>query len=239
MPRFDVIAFDADDTLWHNERLYVAAQERYRDLLARYVSRDQVEARLYATEVRNLQHFGYGIKAFALSMIETAVEMTDGRVSGRDVQSIIDIAREMLTSDVEVLDHVADTLDALKPRYRLMVITKGDLRDQETKILRSGLAARFGQVEIVSDKTRSGYAAVLARHSLAPERFLMVGNSLRSDILPVLELGGHAVYIPHSLTWAHESAEPPPPERPGFFELQHIGQLPPLLARLETEVKTR
>ncbi len=235
MSRFDVIAFDADDTLWHNERLYVAAQEQYRRLLSQYVSEQRVETQLYETEVRNLQHFGYGIKAFALSMIETAVELTDGRVKGRDVQAIIDIARGMLTADVEVLDHVADTLDELKSRYRLMIITKGDLRDQETKITRSGLAARFGEVEIVSDKTQTGYAHVMARHGIAPERFLMVGNSLRSDILPVLDLGSHAVYIPHSLTWAHESAEAPAPDRAGFHQLDHIGQLPALLARLDAD----
>lgn len=235
MSRFDVVAFDADDTLWHNERIYVAAQEQYRRLLAAYVSEQRVEAQLYETEVRNLQHFGYGIKAFALSMIETAVELTDGRIKGRDVQAIIDIARGMLTADVEVLDHVADTLDVLKTRYRLMIITKGDLRDQETKITRSGLAARFGEVEIVSDKTKNGYANVLTRHGIASERFLMVGNSLRSDILPVLELGSHAVYIPHSLTWAHESAEAPEPGRAGFHQLDHIGQLPALLAALDAD----
>lgn len=233
MARFDVIAFDADDTLWHNERLYVAAQEQYRHLLSTYVSPERVETQLYEVEIRNLKHFGYGIKAFALSMIETAVELTEGRITGHDVQAIVNIARGMLTADVEVLDHVSDTLDALKAHYRLMVITKGDLRDQESKITRSGLAARFGHVEIVSDKSPAGYAAVMTRHGIQPGRFLMVGNSLRSDIWPVLELGGEAVYVPHALTWAHEAADPPPVEHPGFHQLEHIGLLPALLGQLE------
>ncbi len=233
MARFDVIAFDADDTLWHNERLYVAAQEQYRHLLSTYVSPERVETQLYEVEIRNLKHFGYGIKAFALSMIETAVELTEGRITGHDVQAIVNIARGMLTADVEVLDHVSDTLDALKAHYPLMVITKGDLRDQESKITRSGLAARFGHVEIVSDKSPAGYAAVMTRHGIQPGRFLMVGNSLRSDIWPVLELGGEAVYVPHALTWAHEVADPPPLEHPGFHQLEHIGQLPALLGQLE------
>ncbi len=233
MARFDVIAFDADDTLWHTERLYVAAQEQYRRLLSTYVSPERVEAQLYEVEIRNLKHFGYGIKAFALSMIETAVELTEGRINGHDVQAIVNIARGMLTADVEVLEHVSDTLDALKAHYPLMVITKGDLRDQESKITRSGLAARFGHVEIVSDKSPTGYAAVMARHGIQPGRFLMVGNSLRSDIWPVLEVGGEAVYVPHALTWAHEAADPPPVEHPGFHQIEHIGELPALLERLE------
>ncbi len=233
MARFDVIAFDADDTLWHTERLYVAAQEQYRRLLSTYVSPERVEAQLYEVEIRNLKHFGYGIKAFALSMIETAVELTEGRINGHDVQAIVNIARGMLTADVEVLEHVSDTLDALKAHYPLMVITKGDLRDQESKITRSGLAARFGHVEIVSDKSPTGYSAVMARHGIQPGRFLMVGNSLRSDIWPVLEVGGEAVYVPHALTWAHEAADPPPVEHPGFHQIEHIGELPALLERLE------
>jgi len=233
MSRFDVIAFDADDTLWHNERLYADAQARFGRLLAHYHDAEWIAARLYATEMRNLAHFGYGIKAFALSMIETAVELTEGRIAGADIQRIIDIAREMLTAEVVLLDGVDATLATLAERYPLMVITKGDLRDQEVKIARSGLGARFRHVEVVSDKTLVEYEAVLRRHRLRPERFLMVGNSLRSDILPVLELGAQAVYIPYSLTWAHESAEPPSTDRRGFHQLVAIGELPDLLAQLE------
>jgi putative hydrolase of the HAD superfamily len=233
MPRFDILAFDADDTLWHTERLYVGAQDRFKQLLSHYHDREWIEARLYETEMRNLGHFGYGIKAFALSMIETALELTEGRISGGDIQTIVAMAKEMLTAEVELLDHVAVTLPTLAARYPLMIITKGDLRDQEMKIAHSGLAAHFGRVEIVSDKSRESYAALLQRNGLAAERFMMVGNSLRSDILPVLALGATAVYIPYPLTWAHEAAEPPSHEQAGFHEIEHIGLLPELLTRLE------
>lgn len=232
MSRFDVIAFDADDTLWHNERLYVDAQAKLKTLLARYHRPEWIEERLYQTEMRNLQQFGYGIKAFALSMIETAVELTEGRIAGSDIQTIIDTAKAMLAADVELLEHVADTLESLTTTYTLMLITKGDLFDQETKIARSGLAQHFRSIEIVSDKRRQNYETLLRHHSIATERFLMVGNSLRSDILPVLALGASAVYIPHQLTWAHEAAELPTGQ-PRYYEIEHFGQLPDLLERLE------
>jgi len=231
MPRFDVIAFDADDTLWHTERLYVEAQSEFRKLLARYDS--PVDEHLHRVEMRNLRHFGYGIKGFALSMIETAIELTGGRVSGADVLAIIDRAKRMLAADVELLAHVEEILRGLADSYPLMVITKGDLHDQESKIARSGLAHLFRHLEIVSDKTRESYDALLRRHGIAPDRFLMVGNSLRSDILPVLALGASAVYVPARLTWAHETAERPPAGQRGFHEIAHIGELPGLMEELE------
>lgn len=235
MSQFQTIAFDADDTLWQNERLYVNAQATFRHLLSYYHQPAWIDERLYQTEMRNLQHFGYGIKAFALSMIETALELTENRISGRDIQAIIDAAKAMLAADVELLEHAAATVAALAETYPLMLITKGDLRDQEAKIARSGLARHFRQIEIVSDKSRASYEALLQRHGIAPNRFLMVGNSLRSDILPVLALGASAVYVPHDLTWEHERAEPPPTDQPGFYELEHIGLLPALLRRLERQ----
>jgi putative hydrolase of the HAD superfamily len=234
MSRFDVIAFDADDTLWHNERLYVNAQVGFKQLLAQYHSPEWIDERLYQTEMRNLDHFGYGIKAFALSMIETALELTEGRISGSDIQTIINLARGMLAADVELLEHVADTIPSLAAAYPLMLITKGDLRDQEVKIARSGLAAHFRHIEIVSDKSRDNYAALLQRYDIAPDRFLMVGNSLRSDILPVLALGASAVYVPYRLTWAHEVVDAPPNGQPGYYQLEHLGLLPDLLVRLES-----
>jgi putative hydrolase of the HAD superfamily len=233
MSRFEVIAFDADDTLWHNERLYTSAQAKFKTLLAHYHSPEWIDKRLYEAEMRNLPHFGYGIKAFALSMIETAVELTEGRISGRDIQAIIDSAKEMIAADVELLEHVAETIARLAETYALMLITKGDLRDQEMKITRSGLRPSFRHVEIVSDKNAECYAVLLKRHAIPPERFLMVGNSLRSDILPVLALGASAVYVPHRLTWAHEIVDPPPVEQLGYYELEHLGLLPELLERLE------
>jgi putative hydrolase of the HAD superfamily len=235
MPIFDFIAFDADDTLWHNERNYARAQAGFAHLLGQYHGAEWISARLYETESRNIQHYGYGVKAFALSMLETAVELTEGRISGADVKAIIGLARELLSADVELLEQVRQTIPRLASSYRLMVITKGDLLDQETKMARSGLAEYFQSIEVVSHKNRQSYARILERCGVAPGRFLMVGNSLKSDILPVLELGAAAVHIPYDLTWLHEQAEPPPPDQPGFYSLEHIGRLPDLLDGLERE----
>lgn len=237
MSIFDVIAFDADDTLWHNERFYLDAQNRFTQLLSHYHKPEWINERLYQTEIRNLQHFGYGIKAFALSMIETAVELTEGRISGQDIQTLIDLAKEMLSIDIQLLNYVENTIPQLANKYKLMVITKGDLLDQETKVARSGLEQYFQHVEIVSQKTRESYERILKRYLIAPERFLMVGNSLRSDILPILELGGQAVYIPYETTWLHEVADLPPDGQTGFYKLEHMGQLPVLLEELEHKKK--
>jgi len=237
MPHFEVIAFDADDTLWHNERIYANAQAKFKKLLAHYHSPEWIDEHLYQTEVRNLEHFGYGIKAFALSMIETAVELTDGQVAGDDIRAIIDMTKEMLSVDIELLEHVSETLTSLMDSYTLMLLTKGDLRDQEMKIARSGLAQHFRHIEIVSEKSRESYEMVLRRYGIEPEQFLMVGNSLRSDILPVLELGSSAVYVPHHLTWAHEVSESSPAEQAGYYEIEHLGLLPGLLKELERGVK--
>jgi putative hydrolase of the HAD superfamily len=232
MPGITVIAFDADDTLWHNERLFTASQAAFADMLAHYHPKEWIAERLYATEIQNLQHFGYGIKGFALSMIETAVELTEGRITGQDIQLLINMARAMINAEPEVFADVAPVLAELSETYTLMLITKGDLYDQEQKIARSGLARYFRQIEIVSNKRSADYERLLARHHIAVPEFLMVGNSLRSDILPILELGARAVYIPHELTWAHESAEPPS-DHPAFYQLERIGLLPALLEQLK------
>jgi putative hydrolase of the HAD superfamily len=233
MSRFELLAFDADDTLWQNERLYLEAQAKFAGLLARYHSPEWIRERLYQAETRNLEHFGYGVKAFALSMIETAVELTEGRISGQDLQTLVDLAKAILQAQVELLEGVLETLDLLKKRYSLMLLTKGDLFEQENKIVRSGLAGCFRHIEIVSQKTAPVYQSLLKRYSVSPGRFLMVGNSLRSDILPVLEIGGHAVYIPHELTWQHEHADPPPTGQSRYVELAHVGLLPALLEQME------
>jgi putative hydrolase of the HAD superfamily len=233
LPKLNLIGFDADDTLWHNERYYVEAQARFAQLLSQYHPEEWVREQLLQTETRNLQHFGYGIKAFALSMIETAVELTEGRISGQDVRELIEVAREMLNAEIELLEHVGETIPQLAANHALVLITKGDLLDQEKKIARSGLGKYFQHVEIVSRKAPDVYAQLLARLSVAPEHFLMVGNSLRSDILPVLALHGYAVYIPHALTWEHEAATPPQPGEPGYFRLDDFSQLPGLLVKIE------
>ena len=229
MPHFEVVALDADDTLWHNETLFTVTQTHFRELLARHQDAEVIDRRLYETETRNLRHFGYGIKGFTLSMIETAIELTEGRISGAEIQGIIDLARGMLEAEVRLLDGVAEAVAALAQRFPLMIITKGDLYDQETKIARSGLGPYFRHVEIVSDKTEASYDDVLKRYQVAPERFLMVGNSLRSDILPVVRLGGQAVHIPYALTWAHEMVTETQAGENSFLTVEHIGLLAPLV----------
>jgi putative hydrolase of the HAD superfamily len=234
----DIIAFDADDTLWHTEYLYSSAQIEFKALLAPYVDTPALDERLYATEMRNLGIFGYGVKGFTLSMIETAIELTEGRIGGRDIQRLIELAKAMLQADVRLLDHAESTVAELAQAHALMIITKGDLFDQETKVARSGLGGYFRHVEIVSDKTRESYAALLARHRLAPERFLMVGNSLRSDVLPVVALGGHAVYVPYHITWAHEVVPDHEQPQSGYVQIEHLGELPAVVARLTAAPQT-
>jgi putative hydrolase of the HAD superfamily len=230
--RIDLIAFDADDTLWHTEHLYVEVQQRFTDLLAPYGVDGPVDQRLLEIETRNVALYGYGIKGFALSLIEAAVDLTQGRISGRDVQQVIAWARDMMTADVELLDGAAPAVAELAGRFPLMIITKGDLFDQQSKVARSGLRPHFRRVEILSDKTPASYAALLMEHRVEPANFIMVGNSLRSDILPVLALGGAAVHVPYPLTWAHEHGEPPPDAAGGFHELERISDLPALIDRL-------
>jgi putative hydrolase of the HAD superfamily len=235
----DLIAFDADDTLWQNETLYLAAQSQFKQLLARYHDPEWIAQRLDQTEARNLEHFGYGIKSFILSMIETAVELTEGRIQGEEVQQIVNFGKDMLHTPIQPLDHVEETVARLAESHDLMIITKGDLLDQETKVARSGLARYFKYVEITSGKSRDTYRAILTRHQVEPSRFMMVGNSLKSDILPVVELGGIAVYIPHPLTWAHENQLDRQIESDRYFELEHIGLLPALVERLSHQGENR
>lgn len=233
MSRLSLLAFDADDTLWQTERLYQEVQDKFAGLLTRYHSPEWVKERLYQTETRNLEHFGFGIKSFALSLIESAVELSEGRITGQDLGTLLDLAKGMLQGRMELLENVTETLEALKERYPLMLLTKGDLFEQESKIARSGLAGYFRYIEIVSQKTVPVYHALLEKYAVPPEQFLMVGNALRSDILPVLEIGGQAAYIPHPLTWQHEHADPPPDGHFGFYELENIQQLPALLEQIE------
>jgi putative hydrolase of the HAD superfamily len=235
MARFQMLAFDADDTLWHNERLYVEAQAQFKEIMSRYFDPDQVDDRLFHTESRNMELFGYGIKAFTLSMIETAIELTEGNIPASEIQKIVEISKHMLSADVLLLEGVAQAVPQLAAAYPLMVITKGDLLDQERKINKSGLKDYFHQVEIVSNKSRQGYEVILERHKIDPKRLLMVGNSIKSDILPVLELGAQGVYIPYETTWLHEVAEAPHGHE-SFYTLRNFGQLPQLIADLEKEL---
>jgi putative hydrolase of the HAD superfamily len=233
MPTFDVIAFDADDTLWHSESLYAAAQEEYRRLLAPYAEAEAIDRVLHQTELQNLAVYGYGVKGFALSMIEAALELSQRQISGDEVQRVLDLAKQMLSTDVELIADVAEVIAQLAATYPLMLITKGDLAHQEAKIEQSGLKAHFRSIEIVTDKTPQSYAVLLEHHHIDPARFLMIGNSLRSDVLPVLEIGGQAVHVPYAITWAHEHVDVPPDQQGRYHELDHIGQLPSLVEHLQ------
>lgn len=208
LPR--VIAFDGDDTLWHNESLFSMTQERFRAILRAHLDLDlaDLDARLLATERRNLAVYGYGIKGFVLSMVETAIEVTDGRIPAGDIASILTFGRAMLEHPVELIEGAREVLETLRARdHELWLVTKGDLFDQESKIARSGLEPLFDRIEIVSEKDEATYRRLLDRHGATPDEFLMVGNSLRSDVLPVIRVGAAAVHVPYRITWAHEHVE--------------------------------
>lgn len=233
MPALSAIAFDADDTLWHNERFFRLTHDHFADLLSDYAGRDHLEERLLAAERRNVGRYGFGIKGFVLSMIETALEVTDNRVPGAVIGEIVAAGREMLTHPIELLPHAEAVLARLKGRYPLLIITKGDLIDQERKIAQSGLGEVFDGVEIVSTKTPEVYSEIFRRRATPPDAAMMVGNSLKSDVLPVLALGGWGVHVPHELTWAleHDTA---PEDAARFRLIDDLGQLPALLDRIET-----
>lgn len=232
----DVVALDGDDTLWHSEHLFVDTQDRFRDLVRPYVDVDDAEldARLLDVERRNLPLFGYGVKAFTLSLVETAIEVTEGRIPGRELQSVLELGKVLLDHPVELLEGVQEAVEGLSRRHRVMVITKGDLLHQETKVARSGLAELLWRVEIVSEKDEPTYRRVLERHEVDPARFVMVGNSVRSDVLPVLAIGGRAVHVPYSVTWALEHAEPDP-DLHDFPVLSSCKELPACIATMAAE----
>jgi putative hydrolase of the HAD superfamily len=227
-----VIGFDADDTLWHNEIIFERVHERYRALLARYHDATTVDGNLLATEKRNLELYGYGVKGFTLSAIETAIALTEGKIGASEIDGILVLGREMLAHPVELLEGVVDVVSELAKKHTLLLITKGDLRDQERKLAKSGLASRFHLIEIVSEKDRSTYETIFRRHAIAPDRFLMVGNSLKSDILPVLALGGAGAHVPYHLTWAHERVEELPTADGRFFQLKTMRELPGVVRAL-------
>jgi putative hydrolase of the HAD superfamily len=231
-PRILTVGVDADDTLWRTEPHFRLTQERFAELLAPYGDGPTLHARLNAVEAKNLRLYGYGVKGFTLSMIETAMEFADGADVAAAIREILAAGREMLSHPVEPLPGVADTLARLADRYRLVLITKGDLHHQERKLAASGLGDHFSAVEIVSEKDAAVYARVFSRHGPGPERSAMVGDSLRSDILPALAAGAFAAHVPPPLTWAHEAAEPPL-GHPRFAELAAIAELPAWLEGCE------
>lgn len=230
-----VLGFDADDTLWQNERFFRDTEGRFLDLLTDLGDRATLSSRLFAVEKRNIPVYGFGIKGFVLSMMETALEVSAGQLDPSVIAGILAMGREMLNHPVELLPEVRETLEALSERYPLILITKGDLFDQERKLTASGLAGLFHAVEIVSDKSAATYARVFATRGDGPDRGLMVGNSLRSDILPALEAGAFAVHIPHDLTWVYEHVDEPV-DHPRLFIEPHIRSVVEIVEKINGNV---
>jgi putative hydrolase of the HAD superfamily len=223
------IGFDADDTLWQNEQFFRMTQARFAELLSDFAEPDHLSERLIDAERRNLGHYGFGIKGFVLSMIETAIEVTDERVPASVIRELIAAGQEMLAHPIELLPEARAAVEALADSHRLILITKGDLLDQERKLAQSGLGELFSGVEIVSNKTPVTYAEIFTREGDGPERAMMVGNSLRSDVVPAIAVGSWGVYVPHDLTWAYEHDEAPVGHA-RFREIATLGALPGLVA---------
>ncbi|EIE49523.1 HAD family hydrolase [Salipiger aestuarii] len=224
------IGFDADDTLWHNERFFKLTQERFAELLADHADTADLDARLLDAERRNVGHYGFGVKGFVLSMIETAIEVTEGRVPGSVISDIMKAGQDMLAHPIELLPGAQDAIEALAPDHHLVLITKGDLLHQERKLAQSGLGSRFDAVEIVSDKTPATYARIFAASPGGPDGAMMVGNSLKSDVVPAIASGAWGVHVPHDLVWGLELAEAPDHSR--FVELADLGGLAALVSRI-------
>jgi len=231
MAKLTAIGFDADDTLWQNEQFYRLTETRFLELLSEHGEKKVLADRLLEAEKRNLALYGFGIKGFTLAMIETAIEVTEGRVSTAVIEKILAAGRDLLRHPVETLPHARDALERLSGSYRIIMITKGDLFDQERKLAQSGLGDLFDAVEIVSDKARVTYERIFTRHADGPEHAVMVGNSLKSDIVPAIQAGGWGIYVPHDLTWSVEHAETPA-EAERFREIRDLSELPGLVREI-------
>lgn len=228
MTNIQVIAFDADDTLWVNEPYFQETEQQFCALLEDYLPMHSTSQELFKTEMANLPLYGYGIKAFMLCMIETIIRVTNNTASPELIMKAIETGKEMLNKPVELLEGVEDVLKALKGKYRLVVATKGDLLDQERKLLKSGLSHYFHHIEIMSDKQEKDYQKLIRHLDCKPEEFLMIGNSLKSDVMPVLAIGGHAVHIPYHVTWTHEKVDHSV-EHAQFRQLNTISDILPVL----------
>ncbi|WP_170589728.1 HAD family hydrolase [Ruegeria arenilitoris] len=226
-----IVAFDADDTLWHNERFFQLTQAHFAGLLADHADRDHLMERLLAAEKRNIRHYGYGIKGFVLSMIETAIEVTEDRVPARVIRELIEAGQEMLSHPIELLPHARETVETIADTHRIVLITKGDLIDQERKLAQSGLGELFDAVEIVSEKTPETYREVFRRMGQSPAGAMMVGNSMRSDVVAPIQAGCWGVHVPHGLVWEIEQAEIPT-SHPRFREIRDLGDLPDLVRQI-------
>lgn len=231
MTALTCIAFDADDTLWQNERFFRLTQERFADLLRDYTEPDHLMARLLDAERRNLGHYGYGIKGFVLSMIETAIDVTDKRVPASVISELLAAGQDMLRHPIELLPFAEEAVKSVADDFQVLLITKGDLLDQERKLAQSGLGDLFDGVEIVSEKSPAVYNRIFDTHADGAARAMMVGNSMRSDVVPVVEIGGWGVFVPHGLEWELEAATPPK-NAPRYKEITDLGGLPDLIKNL-------
>src|SRR5579872_1564664 len=223
-----VIAFDADDTLWVNEPYFQNTEKKFCALLEEFLPQHTLSRELLKIEIENLALYGYGIKGYILSMIETALKVSDNTISIEAIERIIDYGKELLNEPIELLDNVEEVLKTLQPHYRIVVATKGDLLDQERKLKKSGLSHYFHHIEIMSDKGESDYQKLIKHLDIAPEQFMMIGNSVKSDIVPVLNIGGHAIHIPYHTTWAHEHVETKL-EHENFRHVEHLKEVLALL----------
>jgi putative hydrolase of the HAD superfamily len=224
-----VIAFDADDTLWHNEPYFDEAQARFCDLFQDFASRQELLQLILTHQVKNLPLYGFGIKAFTLSMIETGLSLTNHQLSGKSVEKILNIGKELLEKPVELLPDVSSVLKELNGKYKLIVATKGDLKDQHRKLHDSGLGQYFHHIEVMSDKKDADYQKMLSRLDIKESEFLMIGNSLKSDVLPVLNIGGHAIHIPYHTTWEYEKIDFEI-NHPNFKAVEQITNILPLVS---------
>lgn len=226
--KIKVIAFDADDTLFINEPYFEETEKKFLGIMEDYLSHQSLSQEVFKTQISNLPLYGYGIKGYVLSMIEAAINVSEGTASLKHIQKIIDIGKELIQKPIELLDGVEDTLKALHGKYKLVVATKGDLKDQHRKLHDSGLGHYFHHIEVMSDKSEADYKKLLKRLEIEPEEFFMIGNSLKSDVLPVLKIGGHACHVPFHTTWAHEMIDHEI-KHPNFKEIKKITEIIPLL----------
>ena len=231
-----VIAFDADDTLWVNETFFREAEEKIAELLSMYETKNKIDQELFRIEIDNLIHYGYGIKGFVLSMIELALKLSNYTISPQVIEKILNIGKDMLHKPIELLTGVAEILPYLSEKYVLIVATKGDLLDQERKLEKSGLLKYFHHVEVMSEKNEKGYQRILNHLDVKPASFLMIGNSLKSDILPLIKMGSHAIHVPFLTTWEHEKISVEEQRNIEYHTIQNLAELKKLALKVNFRI---
>jgi len=220
-----VIGFDADDTLWVNETYFRDAESEFAKLLSRFETQNKIDQELFKMEIKNLSIYGYGVKGFVLSMVELALELSNNTASNTTIEKILKIGKDMINKPVELLDDVEKVLKTLSKNYRLILATKGDLLDQERKLKKSGLLKYFHHIEVLSDKKKENYSRLLKHLDITPQQFLMIGNSLKSDVLPLVSIGAEAIHIPFHTTWAHEEVTVNPNKPKSYRTLKNLSEV--------------